>query len=42
VRSVGYRFGQVAWHPGVAQRNGTGTMDAPAEAPASSTQATGA
>ena len=22
VRSVGYRFGQVAWHPGVAQRNG--------------------
>jgi two-component system alkaline phosphatase synthesis response regulator PhoP len=24
VRSVGYRFGQVAWHPGVAQRSGTG------------------
>jgi DNA-binding response OmpR family regulator len=23
VRSVGYRFGQVAWHPGVAQRAGT-------------------
>jgi DNA-binding response OmpR family regulator len=22
VRSVGYRFGQVAWHPGVAQRAG--------------------
>jgi len=22
VRSVGYRFGQVAWHPGVAQRTG--------------------
>ena len=22
VRSVGYRFGQVAWHPGVSQRNG--------------------
>jgi two-component system alkaline phosphatase synthesis response regulator PhoP len=22
VRSVGYRFGQVAWHPGVAQGNG--------------------
>ena len=22
VRSVGYRFGQVAWHPGLAQRNG--------------------
>jgi two-component system, OmpR family, alkaline phosphatase synthesis response regulator PhoP len=22
VRSVGYRFGQAAWHPGVAQRNG--------------------
>jgi DNA-binding response OmpR family regulator len=22
VRSVGYRFGQVAWHPGAAQRNG--------------------
>jgi DNA-binding response OmpR family regulator len=23
VRSVGYRFGQVAWHPGVVQRTGT-------------------
>jgi two-component system alkaline phosphatase synthesis response regulator PhoP len=23
VRSVGYRFGQVAWHPGLAQRSGT-------------------
>jgi DNA-binding response OmpR family regulator len=42
VRSVGYRFGQVAWHPGVAQRNGTGTMEAPAVDPASSPQSTGA
>src|SRR5580704_1660256 len=25
VRSVGYRFGQVAWHPGLAQRSGGGT-----------------
>jgi len=24
VRSVGYRFGQVAWHPGVAQRGSSG------------------
>jgi DNA-binding response OmpR family regulator len=24
VRSVGYRFGQVAWHPGLAQRSGAG------------------
>jgi two-component system, OmpR family, alkaline phosphatase synthesis response regulator PhoP len=24
VRSVGYRFGQVAWHPGLAQRSGGG------------------
>ena len=24
VRSVGYRFGQVAWHPGLAQRSGPG------------------
>ena len=31
VRSVGYRFGQVAWHPGVAQRNG-GRTTAPAPA----------
>ena len=30
VRSVGYRFGQVAWHPGVGQRNGAGAVDAPA------------
>ena len=22
VRSVGYRFGQAGWHPGVTQRNG--------------------
>ena len=29
VRSVGYRFGQVAWHPGLAQRSGaTATADA--------------
>ena len=41
VRSVGYRFGQVAWHPGVAQRNGaTGPAGAPATAP--SAQTTGA
>jgi two-component system alkaline phosphatase synthesis response regulator PhoP len=25
VRSVGYRFGQVAWHPGVSQRAASGT-----------------
>jgi DNA-binding response OmpR family regulator len=25
VRSVGYRFGQVAWHPGLAQRPAAGT-----------------
>jgi DNA-binding response OmpR family regulator len=40
VRSVGYRFGQVAWHPGVAQRNGATESDpagAPAVAPASQT-----
>jgi len=24
VRSVGYRFGQVAWHPGMSPRNGAG------------------
>ena len=41
VRSVGYRFGQVAWHPGVAQRNGaTGPAGAPTTAP--SAQRTGA
>ena len=41
VRSVGYRFGQVAWHPGVVQRNGaTGPAGAPAAAP--SAQTTGA
>jgi DNA-binding response OmpR family regulator len=34
VRSVGYRFGQVAWHPGVAQRNGG---QAPAATPAAQT-----
>src|ERR1700744_4916396 len=34
VRSVGYRFGQVAWHPGVAPRNGVQTAAAPS-APAS-------
>ena len=31
VRSVGYRFGQVAWHPGLAQRPGSGP---PGPAPA--------
>jgi DNA-binding winged helix-turn-helix (wHTH) protein len=44
VRSVGYRFGQVAWHPGAAQRNGgpgtAGTSGSPAAA--ASTQAAGA
>jgi DNA-binding winged helix-turn-helix (wHTH) protein len=46
VRSVGYRFGQVAWHPGVAQqRNGAagGPAAAPATAPpAPAAQTTGA
>ncbi len=43
VRSVGYRFGQVAWHPGVGQRNGAGAVDAPASpAGAPSPQTTGA
>ena len=34
VRSVGYRFGQVAWHPGGAQRNGAATGPAVAGSPA--------
>jgi two-component system, OmpR family, alkaline phosphatase synthesis response regulator PhoP len=44
VRSVGYRFGQVAWHPGLAQRNGSGAPAvSPANAPsAPSAQTTGA
>ena len=44
VRSVGYRFGQVAWHPGVTQRNGTEPMDSASSAGASapSPQTTGA
>ena len=29
VRSVGYRFGQVAWHPGLAQRSGPGASTGP-------------
>ncbi|HEX4126660.1 MAG TPA: winged helix-turn-helix domain-containing protein, partial [Acidimicrobiales bacterium] len=33
VRSVGYRFGQVAWHPGVAQRNGTPSTTTTASEP---------
>jgi DNA-binding response OmpR family regulator len=45
VRSVGYRFGQVAWHPGVAQRNGV-VPPLPSSAPEPqiepSSQATGA
>ena len=32
VRSVGYRFGQVAWHPGLAQRTGAGAPPAAASA----------
>ena len=32
VRSVGYRFGQVAWHPGLAQRPGAGTPPGAASA----------
>ncbi|HVT42045.1 MAG TPA: response regulator transcription factor [Acidimicrobiales bacterium] len=28
VRSVGYRFGQVAWHPGMSPRNGTADASA--------------
>jgi len=46
VRSVGYRFGQVAWHPGATPRNGSGQPPVPAaaEAPpgAPSPQTTGA
>ena len=50
VRSVGYRFGQVAWHPGVAPRNGlaggqaAGPTAGPASAasPAPAPQTTGA
>jgi len=39
VRSVGYRFGQVAWHPGVAQRNGAAAAQAssPSTSPAAQT-----
>jgi DNA-binding response OmpR family regulator len=33
VRSVGYRFGQVAWHPGVGPRNGAGGASADAGTP---------
>jgi len=29
VRSVGYRFGQVAWHPGLSQRPGAGGSGGP-------------
>jgi hypothetical protein len=32
VRSVGYRFGQVAWHPGLAQRPGAGSTPGAASA----------
>src|ERR1700759_3808077 len=44
VRSVGHRFGQGAWHPGVAQRNGAAPATAEPTAPASapSAQTTGA
>jgi DNA-binding winged helix-turn-helix (wHTH) protein len=42
VRSVGYRFGQVAWHPGLAQRNGSATMGAAEASAEPSPQATGA
>ena len=46
VRSVGYRFGQVAWHPGMNQRNGTaaGTQSASRDgrAPASDRHAAAA
>jgi DNA-binding response OmpR family regulator len=40
VRSVGYRFGQVAWHPGVAQ--GNGASGPAAAASTSSAQRSGA
>jgi DNA-binding winged helix-turn-helix (wHTH) protein len=40
VRSVGYRFGQVAWHPGMGPRNGAG--QAAPGAPAPAPQTTGA
>jgi two-component system, OmpR family, alkaline phosphatase synthesis response regulator PhoP len=40
VRSVGYRFGQVAWHPGVGQRNGVSGSPAPAPSSAPSAQPT--
>jgi two-component system alkaline phosphatase synthesis response regulator PhoP len=39
VRSVGYRFGQVAWHPGLSQRPGAGTGAGSASAPASASAA---
>jgi DNA-binding response OmpR family regulator len=45
VRSVGYRFGQVAWHPGMSPRKGGGqaTDGAPGSAtPTSAPQTTGA
>jgi DNA-binding response OmpR family regulator len=42
VRSVGYRFGQVAWHPGMSQRNGAGQAGSPATAEAPAPQPTGA
>jgi DNA-binding response OmpR family regulator len=41
VRSVGYRFGQVAWHPGAA-RNGSAQAPAATPADAPSAQTTGA
>ena len=37
VRSVGYRFGQVAWHPGLAPRNGASGQAPPAGAPTAQT-----
>ena len=33
VRSVGYRFGQVAWHPGATARNGSGDTPLASAAP---------
>jgi len=41
VRSVGYRFGQVAWHPGLAQRPAAGTPAA-AGTPPGAASASGA
>ena len=42
VRSVGYRFGQVAWHPGSGSRNGPSPAPVPEPAQEPASQTTGA